>query len=166
MTTAPRMSPVALILGALLGVVTGFVTQVMLSNNGYAPFSPPVSLPATLVVISGLLVWFGVRLKRALQPDSKREVQALHAVRLLAAARAGQLTGLMFAGFGAGLLAAILGRTVGVAPGVWIPMLLTLVTGLLLLGAGLFAEHACRVPPTDSGDTDPEPDSPGDRLLA
>lgn len=166
MNPPAKLSPVTLAIAVLVGASVGFLTQVVRSDNGYPPLTPPVSLPATLIVIAGVLVLLGFRLQRALKPETRRPVQPIHGVRLLAAARAGQITGLLFAGFGIGLLAQLASRTVGVSVSVWLPMLLTAVTGVVLFLAGLYAESACRIPPQD-----PEADEEGEepesgRLLA
>lgn len=167
MNPPARLSPLALVLAALVGVMSGFVTQVLRSQNGYPPLSPPVSLPATLLIIAAVLVILGARLQRALKPETQRPVHPFHAVRLLAGARAAQLTGLLFAGFGVGLLAQLANRAVGVTLEVWLPMLLTMLMGFVLFGAGLYTEHACRIPPQDPETGNDEGEEPeGDRLLA
>lgn len=160
MRSPERMNPLAPVATAAMGAAAGLVVQFALSGRGQAPFVPPLSLPVTLVLIAALLVFFGVRLRRTV---TKRpaDVNPFHAVRLLAAARATQLAGALFGGFGGGLWLSLMGRSVPALTSTWLPMLLTLLAGALLVAAGLVAEHLCKVPPNDKNEegsgNDPSP---------
>lgn len=155
-----RSNPLLALLVAGAGTVLGALVQFALSNRGAPPLVPPLSLPASLVLIAAVLLVFGIRLRRALQ-KGPGAVNPFQAVRLLAAARAGQLVGALLGGFGGGLAVAVLARSVPPPPQTWIPMLLVLLGGAVLVGCAIYAERCCRVPPGD-GDgedagADPEP---------
>lgn len=154
-----RLGFAVILLIVFAGAVIGFVLQAWRSASGYAPFAPPYSLAASLIVLAVLLVILALRLKSAIEHKDGKRVNPFHAVRLLAAARASQITSSVFIGFGVGLLVSLSGRTVGVSSEVWLPMLLTTIGGAVLLAAGLYAENSCRVPPTD--DTDAEEQAEG-----
>ncbi|WP_427869452.1 DUF3180 domain-containing protein [Leucobacter luti] len=142
-----------------IGIVVGLLVQIGLSNRGQAPLVPPLSLPATLVVIGGVLLALGIRLRRAVR-HRPGAVNPFHAVRLLAASRAGVIVGALLGGFGGGLALSLVGRTVAAPVATWLPMVLALLGGIVLVVCSLIAEALCRVPPGDDepeADGDPEP---------
>ncbi|MBN9613394.1 MAG: DUF3180 family protein, partial [Actinobacteria bacterium] len=71
---------------------------------------------------------------------AKKPVNPFHAVRLLAGARAGQFAGALFAGFGGGSLLQLLTRSVMAPAETWVPMMLVLTSGVILLICGIIAE--------------------------
>jgi drug/metabolite transporter (DMT)-like permease len=152
-----RTSPLAIAAFAVVGLAGGLLLQFARSSWGQAPFVPPVSLAATLVVIAVVLLVLGIALRRAVTRDSGRPVNPFHAVRLLAGARAGQFAGALFGGFGGGLALQLLTRSVPPPVATWLPMLLVLGAGIVLTVCGVVAEALCRVPPGG-----PEPGSEPD----
>lgn len=83
-----RTSPLAITAFAVVGLAVGLLVQFARSSWGLAPFVPPVSLAATLVVIGAVVLVLGIALRRAVTRRSGRPVNPFHAVRLLAGARA------------------------------------------------------------------------------
>lgn len=144
-----RASPLAVAAFAAIGLAVGLLVQFARSTWGFAPLVPPISLPATLVVLGAVLLVLGIMLRRAVTRRSKRAVDPFHAVRLLAGARAALFAGALFAGFGTGLLLQLLTRSVAAPTGTWLPILLTLIAGVLLAVCGVIVESLCRVPPDD-----------------
>lgn len=149
-----RISPLTLLLCAVIGLGGGLLIQTYRSGSGLAPLSPPASLPASLLVIAIMLFILAKRLKAYLSPERKAPVNPFHAVRLLAAGRASQFTGSLFAGFGAGLFVTVASRITQMDMQNWLNMLLTALTGALLLLAGIYAEQACRLPPEDGDENE------------
>lgn len=149
MSPKASVSPWLLVLLIGLGGAVGHFTQTLLSGMGRPPFVPPVSLPASLVIIALVLWILAIRLTRAIERKSEQPVNPFHAVRLLAGARAGQFSGALFAGFGAGLIVEVTTRTVPAGSATWIPMIATSVAAVILMVTSWFAERACRVPPED-----------------
>lgn len=155
-----RTSPLAIAATAAMGIAVGLVVQFALSSRGQAPFVPPISLPVTLLLISAVLLTFGLRLRRAVvkRPGA---VNPFHAVRLLAASRAGQIVGALLGGVGGGFALALLGRSVPAPVDTWLPMVLTLVFGIVLVVCAAITEQMCRVPPSDDPELDEADPSPG-----
>lgn len=157
-TPAPRRFGVLTLLGtAGIGAGLALLVQFWLSSRGRPPLVPPYSMSVTLVGLAILLIVLGLRLRRQMAKGTGA-VNPFQAVRLLATSRAGQLVGALFAGFGGGLLLALLGRSVPAPVATWLPMLITGIAGALLLTAALVAEHLCKVPP---GEDDAEGDAAG-----
>ena len=152
-----RTSVLSIVAFGVAGLATGVLVQVCLSTRGDAPFVPPVSLPATLLVIAAVVLALGIALRRAVTRVSARPVNPFHAVRLLAGARASQFAGSLLGGFGFGLLAQVMTRSVVPPSPTWLPMLFVAISGIVLLVAGAVAEWLCRVPP-DGSDTELEDD--------
>lgn len=154
-----RLNPIAVIAAAAIGAAIGLVVQFALSSRGNPPLVPPLSLPATLVLISAMLLGFGIRLRRNVAKRAGA-VNPFHAVRLLAASRAGQIVGAALGGFGGGLALSLLGRSVPAPTATWLPMVLALISGIVLIVCAVIAERLCQVPPGDgSADgSDPERD--------
>lgn len=164
MRKVERSNPLTALAAAAMGAAVGLVVQFALSSRGQAPLSPPLSLAASLVLVAGVLLVFGIRLRRQIrkQPGA---IDPFHAVRLLVTARAGQIAGALFGGFGTGLLMSLAGRSVAATSAVWLPMVLVIAAGATLLACAAIVEHWCRVPPGDEteeeGGMDPDR-GPGD----
>lgn len=156
-----KLNPLTLVLFGIVGAGVGFLLQTYRSGVGQPPFSPPFSLPASLLVMSLILIVLARRLKRATDETRTTTVNPFHAVRLLAAAWAAQFTGALFAGFGVGLAATIIGRVSQLAVQVWAPVGLTALSGAVLVVAGVITERMCRIPPNDeAGQKTPSGESP------
>lgn len=165
MNSMNRTSPILVAAYAAAGIAAGLLLQFWRSNQGLGPLVPTLSLPFTLLVLGLVLVSLGVALRRAVTNKSGKPVNPFHAVRLLAGAKAGQLAGALLGGFGGGLALQLLTRSVMPPVATWLPMLLVLFAGVVLVVCGLIAESLCRVPPS-SGDAadentngEPEPDA-------
>lgn len=148
----PKLQRTSLLTVAAFGAVggaAGLLTQMVRSTYGRAPFVPPISLAATLVVIGAVVLTLGILLRRSTSRNDRGNVDPFQAVRLLAAARASIFAGTLFAGFGAGLALHLLGRSVPAQPSIWVPMLLAIAGGVTLAVCGAITEILCRVPPED-----------------
>ena len=141
-----RTSPLAIVAAFTVSVAVGVFLQFWQASRGYSTLIPPVSLPVTLLLIGGVLLVLGVRLSRAIVKRPGM-VDPFHAVRLLAAARAGQFVGAMFGGLGAGLALALLERSVPAPTSIWLPMVYVLGAGIVLVICAAVTETLCRVPP-------------------
>ena len=156
MAQLQRTSPLAVAASAIVGVAVGLLTQFVRSTWGYAPFSPPISLSATLLVLAVVLLVLGLLLRRAMRAGSKKPVDPFHAVRLLAGAKAGALGGALFAGFGLGLALQLLTRSVPASFEIWLPILLVFGCGILLVVVALIVERFCRIPPAGRDSETPD----------
>lgn len=155
-----RSNPLAVVAAAAMGIAIGLVIQFGLSSRGSAPFIPPLSLAVMLVLIAAVVLTLGIRLRRTVLKRAGA-VNPFHAVRLLATARAGQLVGGLLGGFGGGLALSLLGRSVPAPPATWVPMLLVLGGGIVLVVCAAITEHLCRVPPGDGDGTEDAGEEPG-----
>lgn len=156
-----RTGPLAVAAAGAMGIAIGLVLQFALSGRGAPPFVPPLSLALMLVLIAGVLLALGIRLRRTVRGRAGA-VNPFHAVRLLATARAGQLVGALLGGFGGGLALSLLGRSVPAPSESWLPMVLVCAAGAALVTCAAITEHLCRIPPGDGdapepGDSDPDP---------
>jgi hypothetical protein len=141
-----RTSFLALAAAFTMGVAAGIFLQFWQSSRGHSTLVPPISLSVTMLMIGGVLLVLGVRLSRAIV---KRPgvIDPFHAVRLLAAARAGQFVGAVFGGLGAGLALALLERSVPASASTWLPMVYVFGAGTVLVICAAVTETLCRVPP-------------------
>ena len=143
-----RLNPLHLLGVAAVGAALALLIQAWLSSRGRPSLIPPYSMAVMLVALAVLLIALGLRLRK-LVAKGTGAVNPFHAVRLLATARAGQIVGAAFAGFGGGLIVSVLGRSVPAPTGTWIPMVVTALSAIVLLVCATVAEHLCRVPPSD-----------------
>jgi hypothetical protein len=146
-----RTNPLVTLAFAAIGLAGGLVVQFARSALSRAPFAPPYSLAATMVVLAGVLLVLAIMIRRRIIGRTPGGVNPFHAVRVLAAARASQFVAALIGGFGGGLVLSLVGRTVAPAAALWLPMAATFIAGLSLMTCGIIAEYLCRVPP-ESGD--------------
>lgn len=158
-----RSGPLAVAAAGAMGIALGLVLQFALSGRGAPPFVPPLSLALMLVLIAGVLLTLGIRLRRTVLKRAG-DVNPFHAVRLLATARAGMLVGALLGGFGGGLALSLLGRSVPAPTESWLPMVLVFAGGAALVTCAAITEHLCKIPPGDGEGPDqaePDPDPAG-----
>lgn len=155
-----RTNPLAIVAAAAMGAAVGLVVQFALSSRGAPPLVPPLSLSASLAILAAVLLIFGLRLHRQVR-RRPGAVNPFHAVRLLVTARAGQLVGGCFGGFGAGLLLSLAGRSIAAPTATWLPMAFVVIAAAALIACAAIAEHLCRVPPGDDGADDDSGIEPG-----
>ncbi|KAM9862943.1 hypothetical protein ACI1US_01183 [Leucobacter sp. BZR 635] len=151
-----RLNPLHLLGTAAVAAAVALFIQAWLSSRGRPSLVLPYSMAVTLVALAILLIVLGLRLRTHVAKGIGA-VNPFHAVRLLATARAGQIVGATFAGFGGGLLLSLLGRSVPAPVPTWLPMLVTGLAAIALLVCAIITEHLCRVPPggEDDGEADP-----------
>lgn len=146
-----RIHPLTLVAIAAVGTAFGYILEFWFSSKGRPPLVPPYSMSVALLLLAGLLLVLGLRLRRYTSKGTGA-VNPFQAVRLLATSRAGEVVGALFCGFGGGMLLSLVGRSVPAPVATWLPMLVTAVAGLVLLVCALIAEHFCKVPPGQDGD--------------
>lgn len=158
MTEQPKMRGVNalhLLGSAAVGASLALFLQAWLSSRGRPSLIPPYSMSVMLIALAVLLIVLGVRLRKNIA-KGVGAVNPFQAVRLLATARAGQIVGSTFAGFGSGLPLSLLTRSVPAPVETWLPMLATAITAIVLLACALFTEHLCKVPPGENDDNGDE----------
>ncbi|MFH8251549.1 DUF3180 domain-containing protein [Microbacterium sp. B2969] len=150
-----------LLLTAAIGLAIGFVVDQLLTAAGRATFTPTVTLPILLLLLGGVVVLLAVPIRRATR-DAKgaAPVNPFRAVRIAMLAKASSIVGAVFAGFAGGLALFLLTRPVTPSVGSWGEVIATIVSGLVLVAAGLIAEHLCTIR-KDDDDEHPGDSGPG-----
>ncbi|MFW0154862.1 DUF3180 domain-containing protein [Rothia sp. P6271] len=112
------------------------------------------------VIICAPLMWLGVQVSRFRQQDRRVDagrMNPLLAARTVVLAQSSAYTGVMIAGWHSALLSYQLYMfTLRAA---WPPLVTSIVdvlAGALLCGVGVWVEHLCKIPPSDSDDHAPK----------
>jgi membrane protease YdiL (CAAX protease family) len=151
-----RTSPLALIALGVVGAVLGFVVESLLVASGRPRFDPPLTLPFALVVIGVLIVLLAVPVRRSTRGDlderRRRRIDPFYATRVVVLAKASALSGALLAGAGLGILSWLLTRSVVAGVGSTVMAVAAAAGAILLMVAGLVAEHLCTVPPDEHDD--------------
>lgn len=152
-----RTGPAVLLVAAAIGIAAGFVLDQLLTAAGRPTFIPGVSLPILLVLLGGFVVVLAVPIRRATR-GTAGPVNPFRAVRIAMLAKASSIVGAVFAGFAGGLALFLLTRPVTPSVGSWGAVIATILSGVLLVAAGLIAEHLCTL---RKDDDDEQPGDPG-----
>jgi len=141
-----RTRPTALLLAALVGSLLAFALDSVLAMRGLAVIVPPVSLAVALVLIAAVVLALAWPVRRA--ATGGRHIDPFYATRVVVLAKASALAGALLAGAGAGILVYLLSRAV-LPLGSTLTAGVTIVAAVLMVGAGLVAEHWCSLPPEE-----------------
>lgn len=139
-----RTRPLTLVIAALVGVASAYGLDSLLALRGFAVVVPPVSLAIALVLIGGVLVALAWPVRRA--AAGERRIDPFYALRVVVLAKSSAVAGALLAGASAGILLYLVTRAV-VPLGSSLAAGGTAVAAVLLLVAGLVAEHWCALPP-------------------
>ncbi len=143
-----RTRPTPLVILGVVGAVAVFLLELAIVTAGGPRYEPPFTLPLALVAIGAVVVALAVPVWRGSRGRAERRVDPFAATRVALLAKASSLGGGLLVGAGIGLVGYLLTRSV--VPGESIAMALAALTGaVVLLVAGLVAEHLCTVPPED-----------------
>lgn len=151
-----RTRPLTLVLLAVFGATVLWFVQVALAAAGRPVILPPYTLGIALLLIGGIIVAMAWPVWRVSRRVPGARVDPFYATRVVILAKASSLGGALLAGGGIAIVTHLLTRSV--VPGVGsIAMAVSAAVGaILLLVAGLVAEHWCTIPPDD----DEHPGSP------
>jgi hypothetical protein len=141
-----RTRPLTLVIAALVGVASAYGLDSLLALRGFAVVVPPVSLAIALVLIGGVLVALAWPVRRAAAGEHR--IDPFYALRVVVLAKSSAVAGALLAGASAGVLLYLVTRAV-VPLGSSLAAGGTAVAAVLLLVAGLVAEHWCALPPDD-----------------
>jgi hypothetical protein len=142
----------------VVGVVVGFLIDQLLTATGAPTFTPSLMLPVLLVLLGAVTIALAVPIRRATTGAAAR-VDPFHAVRIAMLARASSIVGAGVAGVAVGLILFLVSRPVLPSLGSVSAVAAAAIGGLLLVGAGLIAEHLCTI----RKDDDDEQPGPADR---
>ena len=146
-----------LLVAATIGGVVGALLELALTVNGRPIINLPITLAIALAVIGGIIVSLSVPIRR-MTHGGAAPVDPFYATRVLMLAKASALTGALITGFGVGVLAYLLTRSV-VGVGSVTQAIACIAGAGVLLAGGLVAEHMCKIPPRD------DDDDPGDEKV-
>lgn len=138
------------ILGGV-GVVAGWVTEIMLVSSGRPSLVPPLTLGVALALIGGLLIIGALPVYRVVRRLPGASVDPFYATRIVLLAKASSLTGALLTGVAAAVLVFLLTRSVVPVASSIAMAAVALVGASLLLAGGLIAEKMCTLPPDDEG---------------
>lgn len=141
-----RTRPTALLLAALSGFFVAFALDSVLAMRGFAVIVPPVSLSVALVFIGAIVLALAWPVRRA--ASGERHIDPFYATRVVVLAKASALAGGLLAGAGAGIFVYLLSRAV-VPLGSTLTAGATVVAAMVMVAAGLIAEHWCSLPPDE-----------------
>ncbi|MFE1665805.1 DUF3180 domain-containing protein [Microbacterium sp. P02] len=161
-----------LVIAAVIGVVLGFLADLTLTSLGRPTFTPVVTLPILLVLLGALVVILAIPIRRATRGARQdaaggalrdrvmaAPVNPFRALRIAMLAKASSIVGAVVGGMAAGLAVFLLTRPVMPSVGSLSMLIATIVAGVLLVAAGLVAEHLCTIRKDDDdeqpGGTDP-----------
>ncbi len=151
-----RTRPGLLVVVAVLGAGIGFLIDQLLTSSGLPTFTPVATLPILLFVLGAAVVLFALPVRRAVQGGAR--VDPFRALRVAMLAKASSILGAVFAGLGTGLFMFVESRPVSPPLGSLGTVIATAVCGLLLVAAGLVAEHLCTIRKDD------DDEQPGDTV--
>lgn len=155
-----RTGPGILLTIAAVAALGGFLVDQILTATGRATYTPLITLPVLLVALGAIVVALAVPVWRASRGHTRASINPFRALRIAMLAKASSLLGAGAVGFAAGLLVFLLTRPVVPPLGSMTTQLLTLGAGILLVVAGLVAEHLCTIR-KDDDDEQPGGVDPG-----
>ncbi len=155
-----RTGPGLLAIVGVLGIGIGFLLDQLLTAGGRATFTPMVSLPVLLIAVGVVVVALAIPIYRTSRGHSVAPVNPFRAVRVAMLAKASSIVGAVIGGMGLGLLIFLLTRPVTPSVGSVSAVIATAVCGVVLVAAGLVAEHLCTIR-KDDDDERPADDDPG-----
>nr|WP_237398233.1 DUF3180 domain-containing protein [Rathayibacter rathayi] len=136
----------------LAGAVAGFLFDLAVAASGRPVLIPPLTVPLTLVVVAALVLGFAIPIHRATKGTLRRPIDPFRAMRVVVLAKACSHVGALLLGASGGILVYLLSRAIPSLGSVWQDVA-TIVAALVLLVAGLVAEHLCTIPPSDEDDS-------------
>ncbi|PPF53158.1 DUF3180 domain-containing protein [Clavibacter michiganensis] len=150
-----RTRSTTLIALLIAGAAVGWFAENALLMSGRALLIPPLTLGATLLIVGIVLLALARPIRRSTLGRTPGRVDPFRATRVVLLAKASALAGALLTGITGGVLAFVLARPV--LPGASSVGLAVAGTvgAVVLLVAGLVAEHWCRVPPDDRDDSRP-----------
>ncbi|QAY60016.1 DUF3180 domain-containing protein [Microbacterium protaetiae] len=140
-----RTGPASLIVAAVLGGGAGYLFDQLRTSAGRPTFTPQLSLPVLLLVLGAIVILLAVPIYRASHGHTSTPLNPFHAVRIAMLAKASSLVGAAFGGVAVGLILFLLTRPAEPSVGSLSALIGTAVSAVLLLVAGLVAEHLCTI---------------------
>lgn len=156
-----RTKPLHLVVLAALGATLAWFLQTALTATGHPIVIPPITLAFALALIGAIVVLMALPVRRVSRRVEGATVDPFYATRVVMLAKASSLSGALLGGAGLGITAYLLSRSVIPGVGSVTMALASTVGAIVLLVAGLVAEHMCTIPPEDDDPHDGRPDAQG-----
>ena len=156
-----RTKPVTLILLAALGIAALWFVETALAATGRPVIIPPFTLAVALILIGIVIVVMAWPVRRVARGVRGVRVDPFYATRVVVLAKASSLGGALLAGAGLGIFGYLLSRSVLPPVGSVSMAVGTAIGAIVLLIAGLIAEHWCTIPPDDDEKRPGTPDPQG-----
>lgn len=156
-----RTTPTSLLSLAVLGGAVMWFVEMALAASGRAVILPPITLGVALLLIGVIIVAMALPVRKVSRGVANARVDPFYATRVLMLSKASSLSGALLGGGGLGIVGYLLSRSVVAAPSAITMSVTTAVGAILLLVAGLVAEHMCSIPPDDKKRDDGSPDPRG-----
>lgn len=147
-----RTNPLVLLGLTPFGFAAGFLVDWAFVARGMSAIRVPWSLSITVVVLTGIVLAMGARVRWATQPKPGRRIDPILAVQILTLAKASSVGGAIMLGGVAGVLVFTLTRPV-VTTDLVPSAVAGIVAALVLIIGALIAERLCRIPPDDTEGT-------------
>jgi hypothetical protein len=132
----------------VFSAAAAWLVEIALIATGRPAAVPPTTLALALAVIGALDIALAFPIRRAVKDRQRARVDPFYATRVAVLAKASSLAGALATGVGLGILVFLLSRSV-LAVGSILMAVATIVGAVVLLVAGLVAEHLCSIPPDD-----------------
>ena len=133
---------------ALALFVVGWCWQLVSRSQGAALLTAPWTVSIALIVLAAVILALAWPIRRRLNAEQGRRIDPFHAMRVLALARAGQLTGACVGGFLAGCVLFFL-----LLPQAGLRLAASSLTAagaaIVLVVVSVIAERFCKLPPED-----------------
>ena len=156
-----RTRPLTLLLLAILGGVATWFLETALTATGRPIIVPEITLPVALLLIGVIIIVMAVPVRRVTRGEAARRIDPFYATRVVMLAKASSLSGALLSGAGLGIGVYLLSRSVVPGVGSVTMAFATAVGAIMLLTAGLVAEHMCTIPPDDDDTNGTRPDPRG-----
>ena len=152
-----RTRPLNLLLLVVLGGGIAWFLETALAVSGNAIVIPPFTLAVALLLIAVIIIVMALPVRRVSRGVANARIDPFYATRVVLIAKASSLSGALLTGAGFGILAYLLTRSVIPGIGSLSTAGASTVGAILLLAAGLIAEHWCFIPPSDDDANDSRP---------
>ena len=144
-----RTKPASLLLLAVLGGGVMWFIETALATSGRAVVLPPITLGMALLLIGMIIVAMALPVRRVSRGIAHARVDPFYATRVLMLAKASSLGGALLSGGGLGIVGYLLSRSLVASANAVTMSVVAAAGAILLLVAGLVAEHMCSIPPDD-----------------
>lgn len=144
-----RTSPLQLLALAAAGAAAGWLIEVLLTASGRPIMTPSIPLAVSLVLIAVVVVVLAVPIYRSSRGLRRERVNPFFALRVVVLAKASSFAGALLGGAALAIAMYLLSRTVSPGSGTVATSFVVSGGAVVLLIAGLVAEHLCTIPPDD-----------------